>query len=255
MRDYYRDLAADYHWIFPDRVVLPPGTPGGTSPGNERLVEAVVDALPPGASVLDCACGIGTDVMALAGRGLRLLGSDGSAAMVEEAARRVSGVEFATCLWQDLPGSLPGPFDLVFCLGNSLVHTGSRAAMVAALAGMRRALAPGGTLVVDSRNWELLQRERQRIVAAEEFRERDGVRCLCLYVWTFPPEFGPPIQAEVVLVLEGKDGRVGHRRYTLDFVPFTEAELRGRVEEAGFAVAESTYHPDAGRYALVAHPI
>ncbi|NUP66775.1 MAG: methyltransferase domain-containing protein [Nonomuraea sp.] len=252
MRDHYRDLAADYHWIFPDRVVTPPGALGATSPGSERLIEAVVAALPPGASLLDCACGIGTDAMALAGRGLRVSGSDGSAAMVEEARRRVPGVEFATCLWQDLPGPLPAPFDVVLCLGNSLVHTGSRAAMVAALRGMRRALTPDGTLIVDSRNWELLLRERPRIVTADAFLRRDGVRSLCVYVWTFPPESGPPIQAEVVFLLESGDGPVTHHRYPLDFVPFTEAELRERVEEAGFTVTESTYRDDAGRYALAA---
>jgi SAM-dependent methyltransferase len=253
MRDYYQDLATDYHWIFPDRVVRPPGVLGGTSTGGDQLLESAVDALPPDARVLDCACGIGTDAMALAHRGLRVTGSDGSAAMAAEARRRVPGVEFATCLWQDLPGPLTPPYDLVLCLGNSLQHTGSHQAMVAALKGMRRVLSPGGTLVVDSRNWELLHRERPRIVVADEFRERDGVRSLCVYVWDIPAEFGPPFTAEILFLLE-RAGSVTHRRYPIDFVPFTPADLRARIEEAGFTVTGSTYREDAPQYAMAARP-
>ncbi|MGW0804870.1 methyltransferase domain-containing protein [Nonomuraea sp. NPDC002799] len=255
VQDYYRDLAADYHWIFPDRTVVPPGVIGGTSSGSGSLIEDVVGALPPGARVLDCACGIGTDAMALAHRGLRVTGSDGSPAMVEQAQRRVPGVEFLTCLWQDLPTTMKEPFDLVTCLGNSLVHTGSHDAMVAALAAMRRVVTPGGTLIVDSRNWEQLYRERPRIQPAGEFRERDGVRSLCVYVWTIPADFAEPCLAEVVLLLERPDGSVTHRRYPIDFQPFTPDDLRARLEEAGFEVTASSFRADAPRYAMAATPL
>jgi hypothetical protein len=126
--------------------------------------------------------------------------------------------------------------------------------MVAALSGMRRVLSPTGTLIVDSRNWELLYRERPRIVSADRVRERGGVRSSCVYVWDIPGTFGEPCQAEVVLLLEHPDGSLTHRRYPLDFQPFTPADLEARLTEAGFAVTGSSYRRDRGRYAVTAAP-
>ncbi|MFC4112477.1 class I SAM-dependent methyltransferase [Nonomuraea zeae] len=253
MPDYYRDLATDYHWIFPDEIVSFPGVIGGTSIESREFIQSIVDALPPGAAVLDCACGIGTDAMALAHAGFQVTATDGSPLMVAEARRRLpGGVELLACRWEDLPATLTGRFDLVLCLGNSLVHAGSHKAMVAALSGMRQVLAPGGTLIVDSRNWELLYRQRPRIVAADRVRERDGVRSTCVYVWNIPDALDEPCLAEIVLLLEHPGGVLTHRRYPIDFQPFTPAELEARLAEAGFAVTGSSYHPDRGRYAVTA---
>ncbi|NRQ35658.1 methyltransferase domain-containing protein [Nonomuraea sp. NN258] len=258
MPDYYRDLASDYHWLFPDPIVKYPGILGGTSPGSADLVEAVAREVKPGAAVLDCACGIGTDAMALAHRGFRVTASDGSPEMVAEAARRLRthapDVEFVRCLWQDLPATLTREYELVLCLGNSLGHAGSHEAMVRALRGMRGVLSPTGTLVVDSRNWELLYRERPRVVVADEVRRRDGIRSWCVYVWTIPAAFPEPCQAEVLFLLEHPDGAVTHRRHPIDFQPFTPAQLEARLEEAGFTVTGGSYHPQRPRYALVARP-
>jgi glycine/sarcosine N-methyltransferase len=253
--DYYRDLATDYHWIFPDEVVRAPGVVGGTSHDSLELVQAVVKALPPGAAVLDCACGIGTDAMALAHAGLRVTATDGSSAMVAEAKRRLPAeVEVLVSRWEDLPAAVGGTYELVLCLGNSLVHTASHEAMVAALAAMRQVLSPTGTLIVDSRNWELLYRQRPRIVAADRVRERDGLRVSCLYVWNIPERFGEPCLAEVLFLVEQPDGSLSHRRYPIDFHPFTPDDLRARIAEAGMEVVGSSYRPGGQRYAFACRP-
>ncbi|WP_170223003.1 class I SAM-dependent methyltransferase [Nonomuraea turkmeniaca] len=251
MGDYYRDLAADYHWIFPDEIVDFPGVIGGTSHDNRELIEATVSALPSGARVLDCACGIGTDAMALAHAGFQVTATDAGPGMVDEARRRLPAeVEVRVARWEELPAAVTGPYELVVCLGNSLVHAGSHQEMVSALSSMRQVLSPTGMLIVDSRNWELLYRERPRIVPADRVRERDGVRCWCVYVWSIPERFGEPCLAELLFLLERQDGSVTHRRHLIDFQPFTPADLEARLAEAGFAVAGSTYRPDRQRYAF-----
>ncbi|MEV0378445.1 methyltransferase domain-containing protein [Nonomuraea sp. NPDC050643] len=253
MPDYYRDLAADYHWIFPDEVVDFPGVIGGTSSENLELIEATVRTLPRGATVLDCACGIGTDAMALNHAGFQVTATDGSPAMAAEARRRLPAeVQVLVARWERLPAavSAAGSYELVLCLGNSLVHAGSHEAMVAALTGMREVLSPTGTLIVDSRNWELLYRERPRIVPADRVRERDGVRSWCLYVWNIPDQFGEPCLAEVLFLRENPDGTLEHQRHPIDFQPFTPADLEARLAEAGLVVTGSSYRPDRQRYAF-----
>ena len=56
--DSYADLAHDYEWLFPDEVIGGGGTVGATSPGSEDFLEGILETLPPGARVLDSACGI-----------------------------------------------------------------------------------------------------------------------------------------------------------------------------------------------------
>jgi glycine/sarcosine N-methyltransferase len=256
MDDFYGELGHDYEWLFPDETVGRLGRFGATSPGSQALLEASVKTLRPGAPVLDCACGIGADAMALARKGLLVTASDGSQAMVTEARRRSEQYGIALTVtwsqWQDLPNRVPGPFELVLCLGNSLVHTETRTNRIAALEGMRKVLSPAGTLVVDSRNWELMYSSRPRIVPARQVVERGGVRCNSLYIWTIPDDFESSCTAEIVLLFEDADGRTSYRRHVIDFVPFHHQDLADDIRAAGFTIRDDSYHPDSNFYAIVA---
>jgi glycine/sarcosine N-methyltransferase len=254
--DSYADLAHDYEWLFPDEVIGTGGTVGATSPGSEDLLEELLRALPPGARVLDSACGIGADAMALVRSGFAVTASDGSASMVAEARRRTrqSGVRMriTQSSWQDLPERVPGPFDLVLCLGNSMVHTETRPNMISALEGLKKVLGPGGILVVDSRNWEHLYESRPRIVTGRRMIERQGIRCMSLYVWTIPDSFDAPCRAEIVLLFSDASSAMTHRRYVIDFTPFRPADLRDAMHAAGLVVVADSYQPDNPFYAVAA---
>ena len=253
MGDFYGDLAYDYEWLFPDEVI---SSFGATSPGSQALLEAAVKTLHPGAPVLDCACGIGSDAMALARQGFVVTATDGSPAMAAEARRRSErhGITMtvAHSQWQDLPQLTSGPFELVLCLGNSLVHAGSSINRVAALEGMKKVLGPKGVLIVDSRNWELLYKSRPRIVPGRKAVERKGMRCSSLYIWTVPDDFGVPCTAEIVLIFEDPEAKLTHRRYVINFTPFRHGELAEDIRSAGFTVRDDSYHEDGQFYSIAA---
>jgi glycine/sarcosine N-methyltransferase len=254
MTDLYTDLAADYQWLFSDHIVGETPSLGLTSPGAGGLIAAAVDALAPGAPVLDCACGIGSDALALARKGFKVTATDGSPSMVAAASERLTRlaapVSVAQSLWEDLPARVDGRFDLAFCLGNAIVHAGSIPRMTQALRGIRSVLRPDGKIVVDSRNWELMYKDRPRIVSASSVKERDGIRCVSFYIWTIPEEFHLPCQAEIVFLFEDQDNAVTHRRYELTFQPFSYLDLRDSLESAGFEVVASSFEPTAPFYAV-----
>jgi glycine/sarcosine N-methyltransferase len=257
MDDLYSDFAADYEWLFPDDVVGNSPVPGATSPGARDLLADVIGTLAPGAPVLDCACGIGTDALALARRGFTVTATDGSDSMVARARERLaasaSRVSVLQSRWEDLPAKLTDRFDLAICLGNAIVHTGSQRAMVESLKAIRGVLKPGGTIVVDSRNWELMYSSSwPRIMPASHVRERRGVRCAVLYVWTIPESFGRPCQADIVFLFENGAGELTNRSYALAFQPFQHADLTQAVEAAGFRVTGDSFEPRAHNYAITA---
>jgi len=237
----YDAFAADYHWLYSDRVL-----------SGDPFLEAYADvlrSLPPQARILDCACGIGLHSLALARRGYAVTGSDASAGMVAEARRRAAlahlPVEFTACPWADLPTTFTQRFDLVFCYGNAIGHCPTPDEMVASLRGMRAVLKPGGVLLLDSRNWEKLRRDQVRFNPMP-MRVREGTRCLSLYIWNFPPSWQDPHLIELVLLFP-EETRTQHRTYPITYYPFHYQDLATHLTESGFASIQSDF--DDAKYA------
>ncbi len=249
MADSYLSLAADYDWLFDDT-----GLTGGdaiNNPATARLLERTSR----GSAVLDASCGTGINAAVLARRGFAVWATDGSEAMIEEAAARFRREQLAIpsrrCLWADLPVTLAERFDVVLCVGNSLVHAAGRDAMVEALIGLRRMARPGGHVVIDSRNWEKLHAERQIVRVANRVRARDGRRCVTFYAWEIPGRLQDEHVAHIVFVFEDGDRAETHE-YPISFRPFTVDELRERLELAGLREVETSFDASRDRYAVIA---
>ena len=249
MADYYETLAADYDWLFSDDVLA--GGEAITQPATARLLEAVS----PGSAVLDASCGTGINAAVLARRGFDVWATDGSAAMIQAAADRFRRerltIPLQRCLWADLPAAIDERFDVVLCIGNSLVHATGQDAMVQALTGLRRMLRPGGHLVIDSRNWEKLHAERRIVRVANRVLTRGGRRCLSFYAWEIPDRLDQEHIAHIVFVFEDGDRAEPHE-YRVPFRPFTVGDLRKRLELAGLREVDADFGDTVDRYAVTA---
>ena len=249
MADSYLTLAADYDWLFDDDGL----TDGGAI--NQTAAARLLQRTSRGSAVLDAACGTGINAAVLARRGFDVWATDGSEAMVEEAAARFRREQLAVpvrhCLWADLPGTLAERFDVVLCVGNSLVHAAGRDAMVEALTGLRRMARPGGHVVIDSRNWEKLNAERRIVRVANRVLTRHGRRCLNFYAWEIPGRLEDEHVAHIVFVFEDGD-RVETREHRISFRPFTVGELRERLELAGLREVDTDFDHTRDQYCVIA---
>ena len=243
----YDEFAANYHWLYSDYVA-------SGKPALEQHADVLKDAGPK-ARILDCSCGIGTFAIALAKLGYEVSGSDGSPGMIEQANLAASNanvdVPLKCCAWEDLPAHVPGPFDLVFCLGNSIGHTRNGEEMFRSVQGMRAVLSSGGKLVIDSRNWEQLRKEKTRFTPYPQWRERAGQRCLPIYIWNFPERFEDPHTIEVLLVFDS-DGKASTRCYTIVYYPFRVEELIERLRSAGFTNIQNRFSENREDYRVIA---
>jgi len=119
-------------------------------------------------SVLDAACGTGMHAVAFARDGMRSAGADLSPQMIEQARRNAKAagvaVDLRVAAFGELSRTFSTAFDMVTCLGNSLPHLLDDASLRAALADFSGVLRPGGTCVIQIRNYDRLLRERQRFM-------------------------------------------------------------------------------------------
>lgn len=179
-----------------------------------------------GKRLLDVGCGTGKSLIPMLERGWQASGCDISPAMVEIARAKVGdAVRLEVADMRELPRL--GEFDVVWSLNDSVNYLADRAELEAALAGMRRNLAPGGLLVFDV---NLLHTFRtmfaERIVV-----ESDGRRL----VWTgrASPEQPPGSICEADFEVEG--GRPGEEPapHTHRQRHFPEADVLAALRDAG----------------------
>jgi ubiquinone/menaquinone biosynthesis C-methylase UbiE len=155
--------------------------------GEQALAAARLAGVTEGADLLDVPCGFGRHSIPLARAGYRVVGTDRSQALLDEARRR-AGDEDAPELVQADYRKLPFPdasFDAAFNLYTSIGFLGDEED-TRALAEIGRVLRPGARLVIETmhrdrlmtlggdRHWELLG-EGRLLVAQTTFDHASGV--------------------------------------------------------------------------------
>jgi SAM-dependent methyltransferase len=168
VRRFYDALAPDYDLMtsFDDRFAK-------ERPWFEAIVSKFAIR-----SALDAGCGTGFHSILLSRLGVTVAGVDASPAMIERArenARRLGsavtlhtgGFSEISSLVARIPGT-PGPFDAVFCLGNSLVHLLTDAELNDALANFRSVVRPGGILVVQVLNYDRILAGKKELLGKRE---------------------------------------------------------------------------------------
>lgn len=227
----YDTFSSDY-----DRFVSWPGRLAAELPFLEEHLRA---AGGPAARVLDAACGTGMHTIALAEHGFIASGSDLSAAMIERA-RYNANQAGATVDWR-VAGFVQlaqvfidraGRFDAVVCLGNSLPHLLTPAALAAALADFAACLRPGGRLIVQNRNFDAVMAARERWMEPQSQREGEQ-EWLFLRFYDYEPD--GLINFNIV-TLHRQDASAGWQQSVSStrLYPLRQADLLPALKAAGF---------------------
>lgn len=220
----YDTLAADY-----DRFVDWPARLAFELPFLEGLFRA------HGARrVLDAACGTGQHALALARRGYQAAGADASVPMIERAralaAEARLDVPFAVVGLGELARALPGPFDAVLCLGNSLPHLLEPLVVRSALADFAAVLRPGGVAVIQNRNYDRVWRERERFMPLQAHREGDREWLFFRFM-----DFHEATLTFNVATLQRTGSAWSYHVGSTELRPIFQSELEAWLGEAGFS--------------------
>ncbi|MFK4085396.1 class I SAM-dependent methyltransferase [Kribbella sp. NPDC020789] len=245
----YDVLAEVYEWLISD-AKLPPAEFAASFDDVLRL-------LPPNARVLDCSCGTGQLAVGLAGRGMQVVATDASEAMVRRTAELAeefgAAVQTLQANWEELPDHFEdNTFDMVFCVGNSLHHAAGATGRRAALESMSRLLRPGGRLVLTSRTWELVRARGSRLDISNRLVRRNGRDAVVIYRWEIAPHWEEEHHIEIAIAQVDATGSVLVRSELLSCWPYQYEQLQADLHRAGLRTELSTFDGEAENYRVVA---
>jgi SAM-dependent methyltransferase len=192
--EFYDDLAPFYHLIYPDWEA--------SITRQAVALDAVVRERRPGAStVLDAACGIGTQALGLAALGYSVTASDLSAASVErartEASRRGLEIAFSVGDMRQAWADHRRRFDVVLACDNSVAHLLTDAEIGRAMREFYHCTQAGGLCLISLRDYDLVEKVGTQVTPCG-VRHEGVSRYLLWQVWEF--EEGDAYRQDLYLV-------------------------------------------------------
>lgn len=181
VKECYDQLADHYHLIFENWDSSIARQASAIGPILERECGSARTT-----RVLDCACGIGTQVLGLLKSGFTVFGCDLSPQAISrakrEAARRGFDSNFSVADMLDLRSLEQSDFDAVICMDNALPHLKSSGQIIQAAKEMRSKLRPGGLLMASIRDYDELLAKRP-VVHGPAFYSDAGKRRIVFQLW------------------------------------------------------------------------
>ena len=180
IEQFYATLSANYHLIFADWHASVQRQGG-------ILTKLVRQYLPEARrTLLDCACGIGTQAIGLALNDFQVHGTDLSADAIEQARQNAESfgvaMTFGVADFRELAQQVQGTFDAVICCDNSIAHLHTEADLALAFQNMAAKIAPGGLLLVSLRDYDRLVQEKPRSYTPT-VADRDFGRSIMFQIW------------------------------------------------------------------------
>jgi SAM-dependent methyltransferase len=241
VRTFYDELAASYHLIYAD-------WDASVRRQGQALDRIVREALGDGSwSILDAACGIGTQAIGLALAGHRVRGTDLSPAAVtraaDEARRWDVALDLGVADLRHLDQHVEGTFDVVIACDNALPHLLTDAELHQAAAGIRAKLRPGGLFIGSTRDYDAIVLERPRATSPQVVDDSAGRR-ISFQVWDWSAD-GRTYELNLFLVRQQADG--WHTdSYSATYRALQRSELTATLEAAGFADVRWRMPPESG---------
>ena len=139
MSDFYAKIAKYYDYIFP------------TGKAQADLIKEL--AGPPPKDILDAACGSGGYAQTLRNEGYNITAIDLSKKMVDKLKGKDSSIDARVLNMLEVE-KLDKQFDLIFCIGNSIVHLDNNDEIYTFLEGCKKSLKPYGKLLLQVVNYD-----------------------------------------------------------------------------------------------------
>jgi SAM-dependent methyltransferase len=182
-------------------------------------------------TALDAGSGTGFHALLLAQLGVEVTAVDVSQEMMERLAAHARTMDLRVhpviAAFQDLRKTVAGPFDALFCLGNSLPHLLTGEDLRRTLENFHAVLRPGGMLLVQLLNYDRIMSSRTRV---QSVRESGGTTFVRMYDY----EQAGGLILFNLLRLENNAGEAAQTLQSVPLRPLRAAGLSEALEQSGF---------------------
>ena len=198
------------------------------------------------ASVLDCACGIGTQAIGVAGLGYSVTASDISDGELAEAKVRAeqNGVTLRLehadfCALEE---TFPEQFHIVICMDNALPHMLSAEALEKAVRSITGRIAAGGLFVASIRDYDALLETRPPYSPPYIHKNEQGQR-VSFQTWDWEGDHYRLIQ---YIVDDGETLQVS--KFACEYRATRREELTNLLRESGCGEVTWLFPEESGFY-------
>jgi SAM-dependent methyltransferase len=180
--DFYNQLTPFYHLIYSDWEA--------SIRQQAADLDSIIQEFWGGGvkTILDVACGIGTQALGLAGLDYRLIGSDFSENAIErakkEAAARLLNIDFLVVDMRQAYAHHQKQFDLVIACDNAIPHLLTDEEILEAFQQFYQCARPGGGCLISVRDYDKEDRSGVQ-VKPYGIRVEGETRYLVFQVWGF----------------------------------------------------------------------
>lgn len=215
---FYKELSSAYDIIFPK---------------DQNTVDFLINNLQAKSKVLDLACGTGTYAIALGEKGYEVIGVDFDETMIELAKDKISNknVHFCQANMLELNKIVKlETFNLVYCIGNSIVHLNSIETIEELALDVYNRLEDQGEFIVQIINYDRIFKNGIKQLPTIE-RNKEKIKFLRNYKVN---EEDKKIYFDTELIIN-KDGIEGKYENSVPLLPITSKELLKILIKAGFS--------------------
>lgn len=198
------------------------------------------------ATILDCACGIGTQAIGLAALGYSVTASDLSVGALTEASIRAKQrqveLTFAHGDFCALQETFSRQFDIVICMDNALPHMPSSQMLGRAINSIVNQLVPGGIFVASIRDYDAILASKPPYSPPYIRKTGEGQR-VSFQTWSWNGEHYRLIQ---YIIDDG--GKLEISKFECEYRAVRRAELTAHLSAAGASEVTWLFPEETGFY-------
>lgn len=239
---FYDELSEDYHLIFDDWE----SAVTGQAKTLDNIIRHFTKTEP--VTLLDCACGIGTQAIGLANLGYQVQATDLSPKAVArarvEADRLNVALSFGVADFKTLNTDVEGTFDVVIACDNALPHLLDKADLLLAAANILSKMKPGGVFLASIRDYDKVL-EQKPLSTQPTIKETGDQRAISFQIWDWTED---NVYTVNHFMLKGKDENFHTSLRTTKYKAYQRSEMTAIFEKAGYTGIKWLMPDESGYY-------
>lgn len=237
-RKFYNELSPYYHLMFENWAT--------NIEEQGKVIASLFSLLGVEGAILDCSCGIGTQLIALKQLGYDIEGSDISEHEVlralEEAAKRGLAINIRVDDMRTLRTTQLNHYNTILTIGNSLPHLLSDQEIIETFIAMKERLRPKGMVLVGVRDYAPIIASHTKTIEPLFFQDKHGKR-IVHQIWDWQNE---RIHNVHLYITQQGENEWVVKHFTGTYRAITLEEIKSLMEMAGLINATILYPNTTG---------